>query len=267
MPGDRAALVTGAASGIGRATALALGRDGVRVCASDLDEAGAEDVAAEIAALAEGKPRKLGASASFPHRLDVTSEPDWDDAIRAVLDRWGRLDVLVASAGVSIAGPIDGTDLGTWRGAAAVNVDGVFLGIKHAARAMRDSGRGGSIVVVGSASGRRAVPGAAAYCTTKAAVAMLVRSAALELAGDAIRVNLVSPGAVRTPLWEAMPFWADLVAEHGEEGAWASLADGTPLGRVAEPAEVAAAIRFLASPEAGYITGVDLPVDGGYGAA
>lgn len=259
----RTALVTGAASGIGRATALVLGGAGARVCVTDLDQAGAEAVAGEVAARVEEGPRKLAAGPSFPLRLDVTEEDDWKAAVDAVLDRWDRVDVLVANAGVSAASPITETTLDQWRRVARVNLDGVFLGIRHAARAMKQAG-GGSIVVVGSASGTRAAPGAAAYSASKAAVAMLTRSAALELAEHGIRVNAVSPSAVRTPMWRAMPFFKDMVAELGEEGAWGALAHGTPLGRVAEPEEVARAIAFLASDDASYITGVDLPVDGGY---
>lgn len=260
---DRVALVTGAASGIGRATAIALGRAGARVCVTDRDTAGAEAVAADVAALTEGSPRKLSAAPAFGHRLDVTDESEWEAAMAAVLDRWGRLDVLVANAGISAAAPITDTSLEAWRRVTATNLDGAFLAVKHGARAMGD-GEGGSIVVVGSASGIRAAPGAAAYSASKSAVAMLVRSAALELADDGVRVNAVSPSAVRTPMWRAMPFFKEMIAEHGEEGAWAVLAHGTPLGRVAEPEEVADAIVFLASDAASYITGVELPVDGGY---
>lgn len=259
----RTALVTGAASGIGRATALALARDGLQVCASDIDEAGARETAAEALALAQGEPRKLGDADAFGRALDVTREADWERVVPALLERWGRLDVVVANAGVSAASPLVDTDLSDWRRVLAVNLDGVFLGLKHAARAMIDTG-GGCIVVVGSASGIRAVPGAAAYCASKSAVAMLVRAAALELAPHGVRVNAVSPSAVRTPMWEGTDFWPELVAEHGEEGAWRAIAGGTPLGRVAEPEEVAAAIRFLASEQAAYITGAELPVDGGY---
>lgn len=260
----RTALITGGASGIGRAAALALAAEGIRVCVTDVDEAGARDVAAEAVARGTGEPRKLGAEDGLARRLDVTSEADWEAAVGAVLERWGRLDVLVANAGISAASSLTDTPLQAWRRVTAVNLDGVFLGVKHAAAAMRRDGRGGSIVVVGSASGTRAVPGAAAYCVSKAAVGMLVRAAALELAADGIRVNAVIPSAVRTPMWETMPFWEELVREHGEEGAWTAIAAGTPLGRVAEPEEVAAAIRFLASGDAAYITGAELPVDGGY---
>jgi 3(or 17)beta-hydroxysteroid dehydrogenase len=260
--GGRTAIVTGGGSGIGRATARALARAGAHVCVTDLDLTRAEETATEILGLAGGT-ETLDADPVFARRLDVTDEAGWEDAIGVALDRWGRLDVLVASAGRSAAAPIDETGLDLWREITAVNLDGVFLGLKHAARAMK-SGAGGSIVVVGSASGIRAVPGAAAYCATKAAVGMLVRSAALELAPAGIRVNAVSPSAVRTPMWSTMPFWDALVEEHGEEGAWRALADGTPLGRVAEPEEVARVIVFLASDTSAYITGAELPVDGGY---
>lgn len=258
----KTALVTGAASGIGRATALSLGRAGARVCVTDIDEAGAEAVAAEVAALVEGEPRKLAAAPAMPIRLDVTEEPDWEAAIDVVVGRWDRLDVLVANAGMTDGTPITHTDFDAWRRVMAVNLDGAFLGIKHGARAM--STNGGSIVVVGSASGIRAAPGAAAYSASKSAVAMLVRVAALELARQKVRVNAVSPSAVRTPMWNAMPFFRELVAERGEEEAWREVAEGTPMRRVAEPEEVARAITFLASDDASYITGVELPVDGGY---
>lgn len=263
---EKTALITGAASGIGRATALSLGRAGARLCVTDIDEAGAEAVAAEVTALVEGEPRKLAAAPALPLRLDVTEEADWEAAIDSAMDHWGRLDVLVANAGVTAGTPLTDTTLAEWRQVMAVNLDGVFLAIKHGARAMLKGG-GGSIVVVGSASGIRAAPGAAVYSASKSAVAMLVRVTALELARQEIRVNAVSPSAVRTPMWQAMPFFRELVAERGEEEAWREVAQGTPMRRVAEPEEVARAITFLASDDASYITGVELPVDGGYTAA
>lgn len=260
----RTALVTGAASGIGRATALTLAMRGARVFVTDFDESGAREVAAEAHAATGGAPPRLGSdSPAVAHRLDVSDEAGWQDAVAAVLDRWGRLDILVANAGVTAGGTVTETSLEEWRRVHSVNLDGVFLALKHGGRVMAEAG-GGAIVVVGSASGIKAVPGAAAYCTSKAAVAMLVRAAALELAPSGVRVNAVSPSAVRTPLWEDMPFWEGLVEREGEEGAWKAVAHGTPLGRVADPREVAHVIAFLASDAASYLTGTQLPVDGGY---
>jgi NAD(P)-dependent dehydrogenase (short-subunit alcohol dehydrogenase family) len=128
---------------------------------------------------------------------------------------------------------------------------------------------GGAIVVVGSASGIKATAGATAYCTSKAAVRMLVRSAALEFKPHAIRVNSISPAAVVTPMWQKMPFWHDLVEKHGsEEGAWNSLGGADPatpsIQRMAFAEEIATAIVFLCCDESSHITGIDLPVDGGY---
>jgi NAD(P)-dependent dehydrogenase (short-subunit alcohol dehydrogenase family) len=147
-----------------------------------------------------------------------------------------------------------------------VNLDGAFLGVKHGARAM--SG-GGAIVLVGSASGIKAAPGAAAYCASKTGVRMLVKAAALELKPREIRVNCISPAGVVTPMWKKMPFWRELVEEHGgEEGAWKALGgadSATPSGqRMAFPEEIADAIVFLSSDESAHITGADLVVDGGY---
>jgi len=149
----------------------------------------------------------------------------------------------------------------------AVNLDGAFLTVKNGARAMRENG--GSIVVVGSASGVKAVPNASAYCASKAAARMLVKSAALELKSQGIRVNCVSPAGVVTPMWRTMPFWQSLVEQHGgEEGAWHALggADaGKPsILRMAFPAEIAEAVVFLSSAQAAHITGADLAVDAGY---
>lgn len=259
----KVALVTGAGSGIGRAAALELASVGASVFVSDVDEAAARDVAAVAGDVAGGTSGNGHARRAMAGRLDVTAEPDWSNAVEVVVDRWGRLDVVVANAGVSAASPITDTPIDEWQRVFRINLDGVFLGIRRAAPAIARSG-GGSIVVVGSASGTRAAPGAAAYSASKAAVGMLVRSAALELASDGIRVNAVSPSAVRTPMWRSMPFFQAMVDELGEEDAWQALARGTPLGRVAEPEEVARVIRFLASDDASYVTGVLLPVDGGY---
>src|SRR5262249_11234457 len=154
---------------------------------------------------------------------------------------WGRLDVLVNSAGISAAGTVADTTLDEWRRVLAVKLDGGFLGTRAALRAMRATRRG-RIVNVASVSRLRASPGACVYCASKSAVLHFTRSAALECAnqGDHVRVNCVAPGAVKTPMWSKMPFWADVAA--GE--AWNAPPDAVPLKRFAEPDEVARAILF-----------------------
>ena len=249
---SKVALVTGAGSGIGRATARGLAAEGAVVVCSDLHEASAEAVAEEC-----------GSSASA-QRLDVTDEASWEAAVKRVLDEHGRLDALVNAAGVSAAVPLAEMPFPEWKRVLSINLDGAFLGTKHALRAMRASG--GSIVHVGSASGIKAAGGAAAYSVSKAGLCMLARAAAKECRdqGWAIRVNTVCPGGVKTPMWTAMPFFRDLVKRLGsEEAAFASLESG-PGGRFAEAAEVVAAILFLTSEESRFVTGVDLLVDGGY---
>ena len=173
----------------------------------------------------------------------------------------------MANAGVSHARPLDEMTLDEWRRVMAVNLDGAFLGIKHAIRAMRSSGAG-SIVIVSSISGIKASPGAAAYCTSKSALRMLAKAAALECAqkGDRIRVNTVLPGGVKTAMWKTMEFWGALAAGHSrEEDVWRAVGsrEDLPLARFAEAVEVARAIIYLASDEAALVTGAELIVGGG----
>jgi NAD(P)-dependent dehydrogenase (short-subunit alcohol dehydrogenase family) len=156
-----------------------------------------------------------------------------------------------------------------WRQVMAVNLDGVFLGVKHAVGTMR-RGRGGSIVIVSSASGIKASPGASAYCASKAGVRMFAKAVALECRdrGDAIRVNTVHPAGVVTPMWRSMDFFRDLVERHGsEEAAWKAVGAGesnAPLQRFARPEEIAAAILFLASDESSMMTASELVIDAGF---
>lgn len=182
----KSALVTGAGSGIGRAAAVALAREGAYVLAADVNFPAAQATAGEAGA---------GAAA----RLDVTDEADWEAAVRQLLAAGGRFDILVNSAGVSAGGPLADTPLADWRRVMAVNLDGAFLGTKHAVRAMRAAG--GSIVHVSSASGIKAAGGAAAYSASKAGLCMLAKAAAKECrdAGVAVRVNTVCPAGVKTP--------------------------------------------------------------------
>jgi NAD(P)-dependent dehydrogenase (short-subunit alcohol dehydrogenase family) len=206
---------------------------------------------------------QCGSSASS-QRFDVTDEANWEEAIRRVLEQHGRLNVLVNSAGVSAASPLTETSFTEWRRVLAVNLDGAFLATRHALRAMRTTG--GSIVHVSSASGIKAPPGAAAYSTSKAALCMLAKAAAKECRDQKlpVRINTVCPGGVKTPLWSTMPFFRALIQKTGsEEAAFAAMTAGTG-GQFAEPTDVVAAILFLASDEARFVTGIDLLVDDGY---
>jgi NAD(P)-dependent dehydrogenase (short-subunit alcohol dehydrogenase family) len=247
LSGKRA-LITGAASGIGKAVVAAFLQEGAEVIGADIAYAGKGQEPGDI--------RFVG--------LDVTREDDWERLAPSL----SPLDVLVACAGVSDARAIHETSLQDWRRVMDVNVDGAFLSVKYGARAMRQSG-GGSMVVIGSASGVKAAAGASAYCVSKAAVRMLVRTAALELKPLAIRVNCVSPAAVVTPMWQKMPFWSGMIEQHGsEDEAWKALGGSDPatpsIQRMALPEEVAAAVVFLSCNESAHITGIDLLIDAGY---
>ena len=240
----RIALVTGAASGIGAAVAARLAASGAAVYAADI-QAGA-------------------APASHAITLDVREEADWTAAMKTILADAGRLDLLVNCVGVSAASPLADTTLAEWRHVLSTNLDGAFLGTKHGIRAMRETA--GVIIHVGSASGIRPASGAAAYSTSKAALRMLVRAAAKECrdAGLAIRINLVSPAGVKTPMWRSMPFFQELTHKLGsEEAAYDSLASSGG-GRFIEPGAVARVVCFLASDQAEHVAGVELPVDDGY---
>jgi 3(or 17)beta-hydroxysteroid dehydrogenase len=254
------ALITGAASGIGKQTARLLAREGAAVLVTDIDAAGADATAKAVSA--EG-------GRSLARKLDVTQEPEWEQAIADIEHQFGSLTILVANAGISFAKAVHEMSLDEWRHVMAVNLDGVFLGTKHPVRAM-SKGSGGSIVIVSSASGIKASPGASAYCSSKAALTLLAKTVALECRenGHDIRVNTVLPAGVVTPLWKTMDFWPDLVAKHGgEEAAWKALGalpGDAPLKRFAAPEEIAQGILYLASDESSFVTGAELVIDGGY---
>lgn len=246
----RVALVTGAASGIGQATALLFAAQGANVVAADIDEAGLAATVARCKAEAIAQP------------LDVTREDHWDAAIARTMQRWGRLDILVNCAGITIVRPVIDMTLDEWRRVMAVNLDGVFLGTRAGVRAMRKDG--GSIVNISSVSGIRATPAGSSYCASKAAVILFTKSAAMECvqAGEPVRVNVVAPGGVKTPIWGKDAAVAPVM----ESDIW-NAPDDAPIGkRFATVDEIARVIAFLASDEASYITGAVLPVDAGYSA-
>ena len=230
----RTAIISGGARGQGAAHGRRLAEEGAAVILGDvLEEAGE----AHAAAL-----REAGLDVRFL-RLDVTSPADWEAAVTAA----GRLDVLVNNAGVVRVAPIaEETDDG-WAATMAVNATGVFYGMRAAIPAML--GRGGSIINIASIYGPVGAPGYVAYTASKGAVIAMTKVAALEHAADGIRVNAICPGPVRTPMSE----------EEGDASV-----DVTPLRRRAEPEEISAAVAFLASDDAAYVTGAELAVDGGY---
>jgi 3(or 17)beta-hydroxysteroid dehydrogenase len=243
--------VTGAASGIGAAVARRLHAAGACVVCGDLDLPGVQATVQELP----------GATAL---ELDVREEDAWSAAIAATVGKAGRLDVLVNCVGVSSAGPLADTTLAEWRRVLATNLDGAFLGTKLGIRAM---GAGGGVIIhIGSASGIRPAAGAVAYSTSKAALRMLVAVAAKECrqGGLPIRVNVVSPAGVKTPMWRSMPFFQELMQSTGsEEAAFAAL-ERSGGGPFSEGDDIARVVLFLVSDSARHITGVELPVDDGF---
>jgi NAD(P)-dependent dehydrogenase (short-subunit alcohol dehydrogenase family) len=242
----KVALISGGASGMGASEAKLFAREGARVVVADTLEAEGQDVADSIV--------KAGGQARFV-RLDVTSEADWQAAVAAAVAAFGKLDVLVNNAGISGTFDPDTMSTSAWDMLMNVNAKGTFLGIKHAVPAMKAAG-GGAIVNISSISGfvgqDRIHMG---YNASKGAVRIMAKSAAVQYAADNIRVNSVHPGimpAMRTSRLTADPEWR------------AKSLRAVPMRREGRVEEVAHAVLFLASDEASYITGAELPVDGGY---
>jgi NAD(P)-dependent dehydrogenase (short-subunit alcohol dehydrogenase family) len=235
----KVAIVTGGASGIGRATARRFASEGARVVVGDLDEPGLDALAAELGDVVATR------------RCDVSREDDVEQLAQAALDRFGRLDVAFANAGIGSGQRVVDADLEQWQRVLDVNLTGPFLTIKHAARRMPD---GGSIVVTSSLNAVQPGIGMGAYCTSKAGVAMLVQVAALELGPAGIRVNAVAPGFVRTALTEPT-FALGAIAD--------GYVENTPMGRYATPEEIAGLVAYLASDEASFVSGSLQLIDGG----
>jgi 3alpha(or 20beta)-hydroxysteroid dehydrogenase len=235
----RTALISGAARGQGAAHGRRLAEEGAAIILGDILEDAGEARANEL--------RAAGHAADFL-RLDVTSPVDWNAAVRAAEERFGRLDILVNNAGVVRVAPIvDETDDG-WQHTMAVNATGVFYGMRAAIPALRRAG-GGSIINIASIYGPVGAPRYVAYTASKGAVIAMTKVAALEHAHQRIRVNAICPGPVRSPM-----------SEHEGDAS----VDVTPLRRRAEPDEISSAVAFLASDDAVYVTGAELAVDGGY---
>ena len=263
----KVAVITGGASGIGRACALRFSDEGAAIVVADLNPHRAEAVAAEITN--RGRPATW---------VEVdTSDPDQNEAMAdAAVAQFGRLDACVAAAGISHASYVSreapeqpGQDfyrrgdqwllhksLESWRRVIDVNLTGVMLTNQSVARRMRDSG-GGAIVNISSVAGRMALPAGSDYCVSKAGVWMLTRCAALELGRYGIRVNAIAPGYIRTSMTASMTDSDEWVRERERE---------TPLGRLGEPADIANACLYLCSDEASFVTGEIIAPDGGLAA-
>lgn len=236
----KVALVTGGARGIGAAIVRRLHAEGARVAITDVLDAPGQALAAE-----------LGERAAYFHH-DVGDEAAWMETLAAVTGRFGGLHVLVNNAGIFLPGAIAETPVHDVERQFRVNQLGVFLGLKHGQVPLRAAG-GGSIVNISSIAGQRGLPGAAAYVATKWAVRGMTKTAALELAPAHIRVNSVHPGYIDTPMLENNP------PEANQAGI-----EATPMKRMGRPEEIAAAVAFLVGPDAGFVTGAELTVDGGW---
>jgi NAD(P)-dependent dehydrogenase (short-subunit alcohol dehydrogenase family) len=245
----KVAVVTGAASGIGRAAAVAFAREGAAVVIVDKDREQGEEVAREI--------QERGGAALYVH-TDITQETEVQAMVEHVTGHWGRLDVLVNNAGIYYQADVVHTPSDVWNSVLDVNLTGAFLCTKHAVPAMVRGG-GGAVINVASEAALVGIKGQVAYNVSKGGMIALTRSCAVDLAEQGIRVNCVCPGTTETPLVrEAVNRAPDPVA------ARRALEEIRPLNRLGKPEEIASAILYLASSEVGYATGAILSVDGGY---
>lgn len=252
------ALVTGAGGGIGGATCAALLEAGAQVIATDL-----------ASTPAERRPQGAGWL-----DLDVTDEDAWATAVAAIERTYGHLDTLVNNAGISVVEPIEGSTLASWRKVMAINVDGVYLGVRSCLKLLREGSerrRGGaSIVNLSSNAGLIGAPFNVAYCTSKGAVRLMTKALAMEFSalGYRIRVNSVHPGGIDTGMLDSIfQRFHELGIAPSAQAAYDASVKAHPIGRMGKPAEIAAGIRFLASDESSNMHGSELVMDGGYTAA
>ena len=240
----KVALITGGAMGIGATMARLFAREGAKVVIGDILEAEGHQLAGEVAA---------GGGEALFLPLNVTVEKSWQDFISTALAHYGKLDILVNNAGILRATNLEETTEEIWEQVMAVNVKGMFLGIKHALPEIRKAG-GGSIVNISSTSGLLGRPSRVAYGPSKGAVRTFTRAIALEQAKEGIRANCILPGTIETLM--SQTFLAD-PAVRGER------VKEIPLGRLGRPEDVAYAALYLASDESAFVTGAELIVDGG----
>ena len=245
----KVALITGGASGLGQATAQVLAEQGASVVITDIQE----DAGAKVAA-------GIGHDVLFLQQ-DVASEADWQRVMSRIIEKHGKLDILVNNAGLLHMASIEDTSLEDWHRVHAVNSDGVFLGCKYAVEAMKGTTRSGSIINISSGAGLRPISLVPSYGASKSVVWSLTRTTALHCAesGYPIRCNSIHPGVIRTPMMESMvPEGEDI------DAMMAMHAEVHPMKRLVTVEDVALSILYLASDESAIVTGVALPVDGGY---
>ena len=243
----KTALVTGAASGIGLQTSIRLAEEGALVMMTDINhEEGLQQA------------EKLGANATFL-KLDITEEEEWISVLDETVKRFGRLDILVNSAGMVLIADVEQITLEDWRKVHAINLDGTFLGCKHGVRVMKEFGAG-SIINLSSVSGMIGGFNLAAYNSSKGAVRMLTKSVALHCAraGYGIRCNSIHPTFIETPMLESM-----IRDSPDPEKARQTLVRQVPLRRIGKPDDVANMIVYLASDESTFVTGTEMVIDGG----
>ena len=239
----KVALVTGGASGIGAAHVRVFAAEGAKVVVADVQEDKGREVADSV--------NNAGGVAVFV-RLDVTNADDWQNAVNAAISQFGKLTTLINNAGVYWPGGVEEETTEKWNKMLAINQTGVWLGMKTAVPALRDSGNG-VIVNISSLYGLIGSPGSIAYHATKGAVRIMTKAAALEYVRQGIRVNSIHPGQIDTPIL------AGLTPEQNEQ-----IKEATPMGRLGRPEEIAFGSLYLCSDEASYTTGIELVIDGGW---
>ena len=249
----KVAIITGAGSGIGRATALLFAKEGAKVVIADNVVSGGEETLTMI--------RESGGEACFV-KTDVSVELDIKNMIKTALDNYGKLDILFNNAGIfEERAPTHETSVATWDRVISINLRGVFMGMKYAIPEMLKIG-GGAIINTSSVAGLISVPNQPSYCASKGGVLQLTKAAALDYATQNIRVNCICPGVIWTPMVENRA--GEMASGDTEEGKRLFIEMGlSPAGRLGTPEEVALAALFLACDESKFINGISLPVDSG----
>ncbi|MWV44087.1 glucose 1-dehydrogenase [Paenibacillus sp. HJL G12] len=243
----KVAIVTGAAGGMGKADAMLLAQEGAKVVVTDIQEDKVNEVVEEI-------NKNGGEAIGFRH--NVTSEEEWQHIVDETVKKWGKVDVLVNNAGISLAKKLVDTTAQDWDKVMSINLTGGFFGLKHVIPVMQKNG-GGSIINISSIAGLTGSNGAGPYTASKGAVRMLTKAVAIDYGQDNIRCNSIHPGYIETPMTK------DLLSDDNMTKWFLS---NTPLPRLGKPENIAQGVLFLASDESSFITGAELAIDGGVSA-